>query len=1021
MGDNNSQFPTGDFNLNEIAGIDDFLNQYESELMKTDDLFEDDALLSQFDAQIPMDDLPLDLIGNMENGIEISGQSYTENVPQNNAFNTPQVVSAYENSQILTNAAISTQLPNVPVKNVSLQNQTAVIISPANASAPQKVVYHLPVQTNQHIILQQQQRKDISPKTQPVLVQNVGQLPPDKMPQIIKIIKTESPTQSTFMYTTSNPTPSLHSILNNNAQILTTTSIPFMLDTDNKVAINRMPPHKEVKVKEVKRSAHNAIERKYRTSINDKIVELKDIVVGTDAKLNKSAILKKTIEYIRFLQNSNSRLKQENMALKMSANRNTLKGLLTTGSEITYGPEDTPPHSDISSLSPVHSLPSSPEYSTNIKDESDEECVGVVRGMMDQSKLTLCMFMFVIVAFNPFGTAFNKLTGAGSGADSYSGRGILWNEPSNLPIYTSTILLSLFNFMVFGVCLIKMFVYGDPVLPTKSKQTQNFWQHRRQADKFLKEGDRLGAKQELLRSLQCYGISLPTSRIELFLCFGWQLFRQVMHRFWIGKYLSRHCGGFFVNGALRHEAQSSCKELALVYNDLHKIQLIGGEEETCHLFGLTTSLSALNMAEAANGRLSSINLIDIYVGVALRVKASFPAFMYPIQVYYLGLAKLASTNSCDPIPSRLQWLFTPSGYRFFLSYKNMKCTRDLQFTSKGTVLDPLALKLKHYRENLLESSLKVIVAPGSKNDDKKTEISDVLTYVKLLHDSFSVETKAIFGSNTATNYHDQVAEWWTAFISVACYWYLGEDGDAEKAYKKIETVPEVLTSSTNPIPKTIIAAYIARKKYLMDGNQKKLTKQCDYASQLLADSITYSSCKKKDKLVNMVLLVICDWLLETRTAMWEDSVENGNTGPVSNNYLTAFQKDLNSLRSLAEQMPSVVSRVFLYDATARLMAGAAPGRTQQLLHRSLRHRHLKTSMICKKGDRDDTVNGTERQHAAALYMACKHLPGQLMSSPGERAGMLVEAAKTLERIGDKKKLQDCYKLMKALGTNAVTN
>lgn len=46
-----------------------------------------------------------------------------------------------------------------------------------------------------------------------------------------------------------------------------------------------MPQGKEVKVKEVKRSAHNAIERKYRTSINDKIIELKNIVVGEEAKV----------------------------------------------------------------------------------------------------------------------------------------------------------------------------------------------------------------------------------------------------------------------------------------------------------------------------------------------------------------------------------------------------------------------------------------------------------------------------------------------------------------------------------------------------------------------------------------------------------------------------------------------------------------------------------------------------------------------------------------------------------------
>lgn len=113
--------------------------------------------------------------------------------------------------------------------------------------------------------------------------------------------------------------------------------------------------------------------------------------------------------------------------------------------------------------------------------------------------------------------------------------------------------------------------------------------------------------------------------------------------------------------------------------------------------------------------------------------------------------------------------------------------------------------------------------------------------------------------------------------------------------------------------------------------------------------------------------------------------------------------------------------MFLYEATARLMAGAAPGRTQQLLDRSLRQRHIRSGIICGKNDKNQQDIRGERQHAAALYMACKHLPGQLMSSPGERAGMLVEAAKTMEAIGNKKKLQDCYKLMKTLGANSATN
>lgn len=58
----------------------------------------------------------------------------------------------------------------------------------------------------------------------------------------------------------------------------------------------------------------------------------------------------------------------------------------------------------------------------------------------------------------------------------------------------------------------------------------------------------MGAKQELRRCLQAYGLKLPSSRIEVFLSFSWQLTRQFLHRLWIGKWLSRHAGGFLVDG-----------------------------------------------------------------------------------------------------------------------------------------------------------------------------------------------------------------------------------------------------------------------------------------------------------------------------------------------------------------------------------------------------------------------------------------------------------------------------------------
>lgn len=54
-------------------------------------------------------------------------------------------------------------------------------------------------------------------------------------------------------------------------------------------------------------------------------------------------------------------------------------------------------------------------------------------------------------------------------------------------------------------------------------------------------------------------------------------------------------------------------------------------------------------------------------------------------------------------------------------------------------------------------------------------------------------------------------------------------------------------------------------------------------------------------------------------------------------------------------------------------------------------------------------------------MACRHLPSHLLSLPGERASMLAEAVKALETLGDQKRLDQCYQLMKSISSNSVSN
>lgn len=95
------------------------------------------------------------------------------------------------------------------------------------------------------------------------------------------------------------------------------------------------------------------------------------------------------------------------MSLKMTAQRQNLRDLLVCG-------ELTPPRSDSSepSLSPAPA-PMSPPSPSSIKDDSDVlqnlHPVSTSGGMRDHTRLTLCGFMLLFLAFNPLGILMNNV------------------------------------------------------------------------------------------------------------------------------------------------------------------------------------------------------------------------------------------------------------------------------------------------------------------------------------------------------------------------------------------------------------------------------------------------------------------------------------------------------------------------------------------------------------------------------------------------------------------------------------
>lgn len=691
------------------------------------------------------------------------------------------------------------------------------------------------------------------------LIQTSG----DKQPMLLQT------NPGTVMYTTTaNDGQNIQLV---NAPILTT--VPLVLNSsDGESPSFTIGTTGTGKVKEVKRSAHNAIERRYRTSINSCIVELKNIVVGVEAKLHKSAILRKAIDHIRYLQNQNNKLKQENMYLKniMTESKHGLKDLLISQQNATAM---TPPRSDESdpSLSPAHSdssMPSSPFEDTGIKDESDESSDGVmitssVRGMSSHSRLTLCMFMLAVFIVNPFSKMLNiGDTGDGNAYESpaSSRRTILWWDEDgefSFQNLSSMFLITLLNIAFIIGCLIKMLVYGDPVMRHQSNESVRYWKHKKQSDLEFDRGNGKESNEELIRCLQSYGISLPMTRLERISATSWQLMRMFLHNLWIGKFLSRRNGGLFKSEAKRTEALNSAKELSLVFHRLNQLHLSSNSKDGN---GVMLSLYAMNMADAAGNTMEPEQLIEIYLVAALRIKRSYPKIFQFFCRYYLHKAKVASMK-CSHIPTRLQWAFTQYGYKFLINHRfryESQSSKSAIFSKLGNKADPLSYALKDYREHLLEKAIHCLVGSGNKSEvakeskvkcrkEKKTPepsaevseaspnssadendgnenenvlngttISDVLIYTKLVSHSMSAD-KPIQFADKYKNIDDQdlcddrLALWWSSLLSVAAYWLLGEDNLAEKLYPLIEKLPADFNGLDNNLPKGLFAAYTARK------------------------------------------------------------------------------------------------------------------------------------------------------------------------------------------------------------------
>ncbi|MCJ8739293.1 hypothetical protein PDJAM_G00045490 [Pangasius djambal] len=881
--------------------------------------------------------------------------------------------------------------PQQPVTNYANHNGYTVVPQqgspqpvPSVASSPQSV---------QPVAIQAQvQSLSTSPilttSSSPPAQTHVQQVPVLLQPQFIKaeslLLTTLKPDVSmvttvaspciTSLATSTAPmqSTSLQALMNGGT-ILTT--VPVMVDTEklpiNRIAISSKPGMQTQKGE--KRTAHNAIEKRYRSSINDKIIELKDLVAGTEAKLNKSAVLRKAIDYIRHLQQANQKLKQENMALKMANQKNkSLKDLVAM--EVDVKTElPTPPASDAGSPEPSGSFshcssdsePDSPMGEDSKPMSSAEKAAG---GMLDRSRMALCAFTLLFLSFNPLASLMCGSQGRAGEAvpPGHSGTGrtmLAFDNAADswgwMDWMLPTLLVWLLNGVLVAGVLIRLLVYGEPITRPHSESSVLFWRHRKQADLDLARGDFAQASQNLWTCLKALGRPLPTSQLDLACAVLWATLRLWLQRLWVGRWLACRAGALRADRPLQEDARKSSRDAALVYHRLHQLHMTG-KLGGSHLFAVHMAVSAVNLAECAGDSLSVATLAEIYVSAALRVKTSLPRLLHITSRGFLSRARQACLSPSGSVPPAMQWLCHPLGHRFFVDgdWSVRSTPKESIYSQAGNTVDPLAQVTQAFREHLLEKALYCVAQPrGDKSPNEgQGEYSDALEYLQLLNsasDAAGATTQAFaIGSNMATvTGCDPHSKWWSSVAVVIINWLQGDDVAAERLYPAVEHLPRSLQSDD-----------LWREQQI-----------CSPASPQQSSASAASPAE-----------------------------------------LQGFQQDLSSLRKLAHSFRPAMRRLFLHEATARLMAGASPTRTHQLLDRSLRRRATPGGKI----EECETRPG-QREQAEAAMLACWYLPPSFLSAPGQRVGMLADAARTLEKLGDKRTLHDCQQMIIKLGSGTT--
>lgn len=858
----------------------------------------------------------------------------------------------------------------------------------------QTLLYQLP-SANQILIKNEVTTFDSNNVSCPILIQNTN----GQLSQLLI-----APTATNINYRMASPSPFLIQSTTNQKLTESMGKIPInrfeksIGSIKNQSQLNNNQSKILAGAQPEKRSAHNAIEKRYRSSINDKICELKNIIAGPEAKLKKAAILRKVIDYIHFLQKRNELLESENDSLKKR-----LEEHISSSSSISMTNESNNNSNSVQK-------PATPPSFYN-----------------DPNRILCFALIITVVAFNPLGSMLEKSSSLVNYDSSHVGRTILSfiNVAEEMPsIWIRLLNFSIFNAIVWLInLLICYYIFNITSNDSNWKHYFKLKYHHQvhntnlsKANKFMKDGDLQRAIVYYRQALNdITGLKMVNSKIgQCILLF------QIILKMLLNEILSL----LRINSLFFSSHRTCCKCMK------KECDQIIGQRIICYIYGRLTMLALLEN----NARPSLQSYIFAFSGINesfsfkeknhLCMAYLLTAIMFKSQYNLIARYFMTRSLNCGKSEkmAQQQFLLRPLGHHYFLKthlhWNYVSENPSFFIENKAQVNSLMDFIAAKYRKYLIKKCILTMINPKSGVNiyylEEETNLKDSKNCEKVSMLDMINELAL-----NAKQFNDETALWWCQVIRMAFYWITGNN---ELARTVEIHFPGSLRNNLLALSlmfSSCMKKYVWQKnktKWTCSGQVRNFLQLLDRASYELRKSFEASPNSTNNdsddccsQLVEAFQLLAIDWILSTRVQIWQQIIQQNKEKAIhiqkdhfvqmKNEIIVAFGKDMAILRYLAQLMPpnAVRTKLYYYEGMYRFIAGTNPFEAQLFLDRALRkqrHPDNKNKLICGGGANVDEMNASlsdQYDFIRCLHATSSYLPDNFFISSGERSGLLKEA------------------------------